>query len=278
MNTAMSPAMKKNEKSFVVILDLESDHGGLLTEEYTIVQQQDKIRRLLDLCKKEGVKLTVFVVGQLLEKYPHIVRLFQDYDCEFHCHSYSHDAVKTDSEEEIRQCKEAYIAFFNRQPSGYRAPLGKISDRGIEDLEKCGFKFDASIFPSYFPNPLKYLFATQRPHRYKDSGIMEIPSTSLSPFRLTLSLSYMKLLGYRAFKCVMAVSKIPRLILYGTHLHDFFTDPALVKRLPPFWRFIYGRNHDKGMDYFLRTIQAFKKKGYTFRYISEIYEVYKDKI
>lgn len=268
--------MKKPNKAFVLVLDLESDHSGLLKEEYTILKDRGKIAALLDFLREEQVKLSVFVVGELLEKFPDIVRLFLDYGCEFHCHSYSHDPDAGDSEEEIRKSKQAFVAFFGREPLGYRTPLGKISSRGIRLLEQYGFKFDASLQPSYFPNPFKYLFAKRTIHRRKGTAIIEIPSTSLSPLRITFSLSYLKLLGYNNFRRILKISRIPDTILFGSHLHDFFTGPELIKQLPFFWRRIYSRNFAKGMEYLARTIADFKKRGCSFEYISTIYEAHKD--
>lgn len=261
----------------MLVLDLESDHSGLLKDEYSIFQKPDRIRELLDSLKQERVKLSVFVVGEVLEKFPGIVKLFlNNYDCEFHCHSYSHNPKFPDSEAEIKKSRAAFIKFFGREPLGYRAPLGKISDQGIKSLEKHGFKFDVSIVPSYFPNPFKYLFRKKTIHLYKASHIIEIPSSSISPLRLTFALSYLKLLGYENFQKILKISRIPGIIVFGTHLHDFFSEPALIRKLPLFWRRIYSRNYDKGLDYLARVIKDFKDRGYTFKYISEIYEAHKD--
>lgn len=262
-------------KAVAVTLDLESDHSGLLKDEYRIFNDRERIKELLEYFKKEGVKLSLFVVGELLEKYPEMVKLYTEYECEFHCHSYTHDPNAADSEEEITKSKAAFVKFFNKEPLGYRAPLGKISDRGIETLGKNGFVFDASIFPTYFPNPFKYIHKKKYIHNYNGSKMVEIPSTPISPLRLAFSLSYIKLLGYRAFQFLFNISRLPGSMVFVCHLHDCFTQAEQVKKLSYFWQRIYSRNRDKGLEYLARMIGELKDRGYSFCYISDLYKSYK---
>ena len=259
-------------------LDLESDFCGGLSQEYQILQSLEKIKSLLDFLQAQDVRLSVFVVGELLEKFPQVIEVFTEYGCEFHCHSYSHDAQATDSEEEIEKSRQAYEKFFHTSPWGYRAPDGRISAQGIKNLEKYGFKFDSSIFPSYYPNPFKYLFRNKDIHFYKNSNILEIPNTPISPLRLMLSISYIKFLGFKNFSRILKLSRLPQVVIFGSHLHDFFSEADAVKRMPWVWRFVYGRNRGQGIEYLDRTLDFFRGKGYSFRYISEIYQEYHTKL
>lgn len=270
--------MCEKTRSFVMTLDLETDFCGGLCEEYQILQSPEKIKSLLEFLQSRDVRLSVFVVGELLEKFPQIIELFMEYGCEFHCHSYSHDAQATDSEEEIEKCKQAYEKFFHAPPLGYRAPDGRISTQGIQNLEKFGFKFDSSIFPSYYPNPCKYLFRNKDIHLYKGSNILEIPNTPISPFRLMLSISYIKFLGFKNFHRILKLSQLPQVVIFGSHLHDFFSEEDAVRRMSWLWRFVYGRNRDQGVEYLDQTLGFFREKGYSFRFISEIYREYHTKL
>lgn len=259
------------KKQFAFTLDLEAAVSGVLEREYTLFESPETIRQLLDLLKEENVKATIFVVGEIFERYPEIVRLFQEYDCEFHCHSYSHNPECPDSEEEIHKVKELFVDYFKREPLGYRAPQGKISDGGIEALTKHDFKFDSSVVPSYYPNPFKYLFKNRAIHWHKGFDLVEIPLTSISPFRLTLSISYIKLLGYGVYKTLWKLFRLPRVIVFCSHLHDFFLSNDEMAKLPPFWKMIYSRNHGRGLELLRRVIKDFKAKGYEFVPMSRIY-------
>lgn len=264
--------MNASRRLFCMTLDLEADFSGALQDEYSLFQRPERIGQLLDLLQEMGVKLSAFVVGELLEKFPEVIEQFERRAAEFHCHSYSHDPAATDSEEEIRLCRDAHMRRFEAPPLGYRAPDGRISPEGIRNLEKHGFKFDSSIFPSYYPNPFKYLFRRSSVHRVKDTNMVEIPNTPVSALRIMLSLSYIKLLGRRAYFALLRRSRLPEAVIFGSHLHDFFTDKDALSRMPRFWRWVYGRNHDQGLPYLRETLEFFRDRGYDFVYISEVYE------
>jgi hypothetical protein len=253
-------------------LDLEADFSGALQDEYSLFRRPAEIRQLLDLLQEKGVKLSVFAVGKLLEMFPDVITLLESYGAEFHCHSYSHDPAATDTEEEIRLGREAHLRRFGAPPLGYRAPDGRISPEGIRNLEKHGFRFDSSIFPSYYPNPFKYLFRRASIHRVKGTDLVEIPNTPVSALRIMLSLSYIKLLGRRAYFALLRGSRLPETVVFGSHLHDFFTAKDALAGMPRFWRWVYGRNRESGLPYLRETLEFFADRGYEFVYMSEVYE------
>lgn len=257
-------------KLFAFTLDLESDYAGLINE-YNIFKDPDKIEEVLSALNALGVKTTVFAVGEIFEQFPEIIKLFEKYNCEFEPHSYSHNFNHPDSEDEIKKAKAAYKAYFQKDPTGYRAPRGMISSDGIMNLERHGFLYDSSIFPSFFPNPFKYLLSNKEPHCYGDSSMLEIPLTSVSPFRLTLSISYIKLLGINIFRFF----SLPDVICFDSHLHDFIVNDISYKKLSPTWHFIYSHNKFNGLELCIKFVEHIKQKGYKFCYMSELYNSYK---
>ena len=118
----LEDAMPIKERTFAMTLDLEKDFSGALENEDRILRSQSHITELLELLQAEKVKLSVFVVGELLEKYADVIGLFQRYDCEFHCHSFSHRSPQSNSEEDVRLSRDSFITHFNGPPLGYRAP------------------------------------------------------------------------------------------------------------------------------------------------------------
>ena len=257
-------------KLFAFTLDLEADYAGVINEEH-ILKDLTKIEEVLTALNSLDVKITVFTVGEIFDRFPKVISLFEKYECEFEPHSYSHNFDHPDSEIEIIKAKEAYLNYFKKTPKGYRAPRGKISDSGINNLEKHGFLYDSSIFPSFFPNPFKYLLVNRGPHYFGNSNILEIPFTSISPFRLTLSISYIKLFGLNFYKFI----KLPDIVCFGSHLHDFIIEENSFNRIPLIWKFIYSHNKYKGIDYCRKFLEHVKHEGYRFCYMSEIYDLYK---
>lgn len=261
-------------KFLAFTLDLESDYAGQVNQ-YEIFKYPAKIEEVLARLHLLNVKITVFVVGEILEKYPHIVKLFKKYGCEFEVHSYSHKKDKVSLDEEIERAQLAYYNYFKQYPKGYRAPQGRISKEVIKLLEKKNFLYDSSIFPSYYPNPLRYLLRNKNIHCVKDSSIVEIPLTAVTPFRFTLSLSYIKLLGMRFYSNLFRFFNLPNFICFNVHLHDFIVVEDSYRRLPLFWKFVYGRNKFSGTNYCIRFLKYIKEQGYRFCFMSEVYDRYK---
>jgi len=258
-------------KQFAFTLDLEPDYAGVVNQ-YEIFKDLEKVEEFLSVISALNVKITVFTLGEIFDYFPAVIRLFEKYCCEFEVHSYSHNFQHPDSEAEIMQSKEAYYKYFKRNPCGYRAPRGMISHTGIKTLEAHGFLYDSSIFPSYFPNPFKYLLCNKQIHRYSNSSIIEIPFTVVTPFRITLSVSYIKLLGLNLFKKVF----LPDTVCFGSHLHDFIINEYSFNKLPFYQKTLYGRNKHKGIQYCIEFLEHVKHKGYQFCYISDLYNMHKN--
>jgi len=261
-------------KSFAFTIDLESEYAGFV-DQSEILKERDKTEKLLSALDSLNVKVTVFVVAKLFELFPDLIKIFEKHGCEFEVHSFSHNLNNPDSEFEIEQAKSAYFNYFKKDPKGYRAPQGKISKSGIKAMEKHGFLYDSSIFPSYFPNPLRYLFCCKDIHYHKNSKIMEIPFTSISFLRLTLSISYIKLFGMDFYKKLFRLYGLPDVICFDSHLHDFFFIESAYNKLSHFWKFIYGRNKFRGIDYCIEFLEHIKREGYQFCFMSEIYKLHK---
>ena len=257
-------------KLFAFTMDLENEYHGVI-DKHEIFKDLNNIEGVLSTLNEYGVKITAFTVGKIFEAYPEVIKLFEKFNCEFEVHSYSHDFNNPDSESEIMEARTAYFKYFNKYPAGYRAPRGKITDSGITYLEKHGFLFDSSIFPSYFPNPFRYLFRNKEIHCYKNSNIIEIPITSVSPFRMTLSVSYIKLLGVNFFM----KQSLPEIVCFDSHLHDFIVKEASFYKLPAIWKLIYSRNKNRGTDLCVKFIEHVKQEGYQFCYMSDIYNLHK---
>ncbi len=261
-------------KRFAFTIDLEADYAGFV-DKNNILNDLGAIENLLSTLTSFGTKITAFTVGSLFETHPEVIELFAKYKCEFEAHSYSHDFKNPDSETEVINSREAYYNYFKKYPTGYRSPRGIITPEGIKNLEKHGFQYDSSIFPSYFPNPFRYLFSQKTVHYHSGSNIMEIPFSSISPMRLTLSISYIKLFGVDFFIHLSRHCSLPDVLCFDSHLHDFITSEPSFNKLSSFWKLIYGRNKYKGTEYCMRFLEHILSMGYTFCYMSEIYESHK---
>jgi len=185
-------------KTAYITLDLEPDHAGYSPEAYEC-WQEEKLLDLLKLLKKYNIRLSIFVVTKSLKGHQRQINLFKNYRCEFYLHSHSHNLKYPDTMGEIKRGKKEFKKYFGKYPRGYRAPGGLISEKGLNYLNKEGFLFDSSVIPSFWPK-FSFFLKPSRPYKDTASGIFEIPFSVVSPFRLVIALSWIKLFGLSLYK------------------------------------------------------------------------------
>lgn len=114
----------------------------------------DRIARLVDLLEEQGKVGTFFVVGEVAERYPELVRRIGDAGFEIASHSYSHlkmdPANRRACEEDITRSKHVLEDISGREVTGYRSPTwtARLTDEWLWDhLVRLGFRYDSSLFP-----------------------------------------------------------------------------------------------------------------------------------
>jgi peptidoglycan/xylan/chitin deacetylase (PgdA/CDA1 family) len=270
----------KHEKIACLTLDLEQDYGDILAQpSYEGIKHT---RELVSYFQEKNIPLTCFVQGSLLETHPDQIEQWCKLDADFELHSYSHQSPKERHiEAEVERGKKAYLNFFNREPLGYRAPLGVISEADYELLARHGFKFDSSIFPSFRPGAFNNLRMPTVPYFLPSSGIAEFPITVFSSFiRIPISLSYVKLLGKPYFYLLRSI-KLPDLIIFCFHLHDLYTLSSSknipFKKFSPLYRTVFRRIYtgrsNNGIGLLQNFVNLFSNKGYRFLKLIDIYRL-----
>lgn len=151
----------------------------------------DRIAWLVDLLAEHGKTATFFIVGELAERYPRLVRRIADAGHEVASHSQSHlkmaAANRRACETDISRSKEVLEELCGRAVVGYRSPswTAKLGDDWLWDhLVGLGFRYDSSLFP--FPAGLYGSFANPvEPFRLRPE-LAEIPPTvaTLGPLRI----------------------------------------------------------------------------------------------
>lgn len=109
---------------------------------------------LLTLLKKNQIKATFFVLGQVAEKYPELIKKIHQDSHEIASHGYSHKVLSElkpkEFEEEIKKSVNLLKEITGENPLGFRAPNFSLTNQSrwaIPVLGKYGFKYDSSIFP-----------------------------------------------------------------------------------------------------------------------------------
>lgn len=247
-------------KHVYITIDLEPDYAGYGPDKY-LCWNENNINKLLSLFKKHSVKPSIFVVAKSL-KNKNIIKKFQQIKSEFHLHSWSHDIKDPDSLKEVSIGQKVFKKFFGYKPIGYRAPLGLITPTGLKNLKSKKFLFDSSVFPSFWPN-ISHFLKPNRPYIDKNSKILEIPVSTISPFRFLMTLSWFKLLGWNFYSLLLSNFTLSDNIVFGLHLHDVF-ETSSKNRLPFFWKIRYLNNKDHGFEFLDKFLICIKRRGYDF--------------
>jgi polysaccharide deacetylase family protein (PEP-CTERM system associated) len=219
-----------------------------------IVEQTE---RLVSLMRAAGQRGTFFVLGEVAEQHPELVRRLAADGFELGLHGYSHRLVYEQREKDF--LKETHAAktllekIGNQEVVGFRAPSWSITQSSLwalKILAAMGFQYDSSILPAkaYLggvpsSNPLI--------HRRREADIIEVPPSivRMGPFRLPFSGGlYLRTLPYGFIRhAIKRLNKkgIPAVI----YLHPWELDRGLP-RLGLSWKGRYA------LYYNLKTAQA----------------------
>jgi hypothetical protein len=182
------------------------------------------VPRALDLLAARGLTITFFVVGQdaALAANRDALALLGSSPHEIGNHSFSHEPwlhryTTAEVESEIARAEEAIEAATGKRSRGFRGPGFSVSRAVLEVLERRGYEFDASTFPSFIgPLARAYYLATSRldagrrkersalfgsfrdglrplaPYRWRTGNgtLVEIPVTTFPVVRVPVHLSY----------------------------------------------------------------------------------------
>ena len=253
--------MNKKKICFASIdVEPDLDKGSFLG-----VEKLDSVLKIFD---DYNIKLTLFVTGDVIEKYPEKVLAWSQKH-EIACHNYRHEPLdKLDAETRekyLNKFVEVYTNLLNFYPTGFRAVQHIIDDNQFKLLEKYGFKYDSSIVSDY-PLLLNYKgFQGKSPvlPYYKDK-VLEIPfSTLLGGFML-----YGTWIRYFPNAITKNLIGLKNYEIINLGLHPW--DAISYK----------GRLDRNSGDVFLKKlkniVECLQEKQYKFLCGQEIYELYKN--
>ncbi len=223
--------MKKNKPLAAISLDLDNQwsymkiHGDEGWDKYPSYFDIF-VPHVLDLLDELDLKITFFIVGKDTEQEENrkYLRMITDRGHAVGNHSYNHESwlqsySKEEIEKEIIAAEEAIVNATGQKPGGFRGPGFSWSLDLLRVLEKRGYVFDASTFPTYLgPLARRYYFMKSdlskeekkarkelfgkfsegfrklKPY-YHDLGdgkkLAELPVTTMPVFKIPFHLSYL---------------------------------------------------------------------------------------
>lgn len=193
--------------------------------------------RLLDLFLEKNIKATFFVLGEIAETYPKLIKRIANEGHEIGIHGYKHRHLNTISYEKAREeiilAKKIVEDISGKQVYGFRAPFLSVNEKSIwilGILEELGFKYDSSIVNDFLPN---YFDTTGNDlltqiKLLNGKNFIEIPPTSESFFGRKIPVCggvYLRLFPFRYIKYfVKKTLKKQPVIIY---IHPYEIDSSL---------------------------------------------------
>lgn len=260
-----------------VTLDMEPDYGDP-EKRIRLLENPEFLERYISIINKHNAKVTMFTVTNLFRVFgDDFNKLATRIPLEFSVHSHTHDPHNACSLDEVRASLQAYKEFTGKQPSGYRAPIGRIDKAGLGHLLDHGFEYDASVYPSIRPGEFGY-FNLHMPNvpfrvaREDGRSLVEFPFTAIERIRIVFALSYAKLFGWGIYSTLLKLCGLPKAALLLSHPHDFYFAFIPNNTIQGLERAALSRNSVRAFDYFENLLAALVRQGYEFVFVSELYE------
>jgi polysaccharide deacetylase family protein (PEP-CTERM system associated) len=156
----MHPNVSKPPLQHALSVDVEDwnnlvvfNQGGRILPPTQAVVRNTEI--LLDLVIEHKAQATWFVLGEVAEAFPGLVRKLADAGQEIGVHGFHHEYVSSLSEnkfrDSIRRAKHTIEQAAGKAVLGHRAPAFSITNEvpwAFDVLAELGFSYDSSVFPA----------------------------------------------------------------------------------------------------------------------------------
>ncbi len=223
------------------------------------------ISRMLDLFDQYNFKTTFFIVGKDA-RHPDkskILKQIVEKGHELANHSLSHlnglaEYPFKKKENEILEADKIISDIAGKKICGFRAPGYSVDEEILDILEKNGYLYDSSVFPSFFCYLIRSLqknevaksaygkfqngmapLSIYRPLKGKmwqqgNRNLMEIPVTTTPFFRLPFHMSFIYASDTRLFDIGFFLTRkfesLFNFVLHGIELVDEFNDSRFPKQ------------------------------------------------
>lgn len=149
----------KDKIQSALTVDVEDGVSIAMRDAFSVQTEQTKrvvklTKRIFCLLEKSDVKGTFFVLGQVAEKFPGLVKQISDKGHELGVHGYDHlqffRMTREQAFDEISSAKKRIEDISGKEVFGHRAPAFSITPEtewGLDVIAEAGFTYDSSIMP-----------------------------------------------------------------------------------------------------------------------------------
>lgn len=276
-------------KMFFLTLDLEEWYHLEYIDRFKQDAQNDistigMLGPFFEMLDKYNIKITVFVLGELVSKHTELIRDIAERGHEIAIHGWNHDLLfDKDTNQflnEVERAKKALEGLTGQDVIGYRAPCFSMNNEKLEGLRSIGVQYDSSYIrfsdhPLYGEINLKS-FKKISDLIYKKSLFLEYELPTIDFFGRRLPISgggYFRLFPSFLFKLFFRIflRKNSNFIMY---IHPFelssiditLNDVTLLNKL----RFNVGRRSNLAKLEYL--INDCLRSGFVFKTMKESYD------
>ena len=274
MDMAFNPAVHKvvsqhvPSKIAVLSVDVEYDYWGYAA---------DALNRLPDflaVVRNAGLPLTAFVEARLFGERPDLcTRLVETgVDVQLHCYDHREPGETVDS---LRRGADAYERFTGTRPSGYRAPIYRLTEPLYRTLVADGFAWDSSILPGFGLGNQSARAFRSGDWFIIDDALAEFPVASWRTFGIPFTQSYRMLMGRFAEVLLDKVATLPKLLVYNLHMVDVVRDGRIGAVPMPLWlkgAHWLARHRQRGLDELLGLTERLRERGYEWTTLAQCHE------
>ena len=142
----------------ILTVDLEEWYHPEYVRKETLPHKEERIqhslRITLDVLNKHDLKATFFLVGELAENHPEILKDLRENDHEIAFHGHHHEPLWNLDSRRFLQEIENFNSLIGEKCAGFRAPSFSLNNKtkwALKALEDSGYQYDSSLFPVKTP-------------------------------------------------------------------------------------------------------------------------------
>jgi polysaccharide deacetylase family protein (PEP-CTERM system associated) len=169
------------KNTYLFSIDLEDVRFGMADGLRYKERVPANVHKYFDWLNKHNFKCTFFIVGDVAETYPSLIKEISTEGHELACHMHRHVPLDKLSRETFKAGLEANVEALLRagapDPNGFRAPIFSLmasTSWAYDVLRELGFSYSSSVLPA--KNPF-YGWEEFGRRPKKIQGIVEIPMT-----------------------------------------------------------------------------------------------------
>ncbi len=248
------------KKKIFLTFDLDYWHNSEFLKKYLPKnknQLEDFVKEstesILNLLNQYNQRATFFVLGEIAEKYPKLIKRIHQSGHEIASHGYSHTILselgKESFEKEIKKTNKVIKETIGQDPIGFRAPNFSLDNKtrwAFKVLEKHGLQYDSSIYPFSFTS---FCLPSFRKVLNVSSVTELMPSLGGFYFRVLPLWLYLAL--------VKLISRTSPPIIF-IHPHELFKSAPKIEPAPWFLKKVKYWGTKSALDKFEKLLKKFK--------------------